>query len=197
MKTKRQICSNIAVLILLLAAPTGINADVVTEWNAIAVQATVTAARPGQTGMLDVAMVQVAVYDAIQAIERRYEPYYVEIPGATGSSELAAAKAAHDVLVSRFPAQASSLDSIFQQYVLNHGFANSDPGFEVGAKAAAAIIASRACDGSFPNPAPPPFTGGTGLGVWRPTPPANLPMLAPWLGNVTPFGLTPTSQRPA
>jgi hypothetical protein len=194
MRRKGRICLNITGLILLLVAPTGINADVVTDWNAIAVQATLTAARPGQTGMLDVAMVQVAVYDAIQAIERRYEPYYVEIPGATGSSELAAAKAAHDVLVSRFPAQASSLDSIFQQYVLNHGFANSDPGFEVGAKAAAAIIASRACDGSFPNPAPAPFIGGTGIGVWRPTPPANLPMLAPWLGNVTPFALTRPSQ---
>jgi hypothetical protein len=144
--------------------------------------------------MIDVAMVHVAVYDAVQAIEKKYEPYYVEIPGATGSLEAAGATAAHDVLVSRFPAQATSLDSTYQLYLLMHGVASNDPGIKVGARAAAGIIALRACDGSFPNPAPPPFIGGTGVGVWRPTPPANLPMLTPWLGNVTPFALTRPSQ---
>ena len=64
----------------------------------------------------------------------------------------------------------------------------------MGAKAAAGIIALRACDGSFPNPAPPPFIGGTAPGVWRPTLPAFAPMAAPWLGNVTPFTLTRPSQ---
>src|SRR6185295_7040959 len=90
--------------------------------------------------------------------------------------------------------QASSLDTTYQDYLVNHGIANNDPGIAVGAQAAAAIIALRACDGSFPNPAPPPFVGGTDPGVWRPTPPGNLPMLAPWLGNVTPFTLTRPSQ---
>jgi hypothetical protein len=194
MKIKLQTWRNFAALVILLAAPASISADAVTDWNAIAVQATVTGARPGQTGMLDVAMVQVAVYDAVQAIEKQYEPYYVEIPGASGSPEAAAAKAAHDVLVNRFPAQASSLDSAYQQYLLSHGLSESDPGTAVGAKAAAGIIALRACDGSFPNPAPPPFIGGTAIGMWRPTPPGNLPMLAPWLGNVTPFTLTRPSQ---
>jgi hypothetical protein len=118
----------------------------------------------------------------------------VEIPGASGSPEAAAAKAAHDVLVSRFPAQAASLDTAYQQYLLNHGLSESDPGVAVGARAAAGIIALRACDGSFPNPAPPPFVGGTALGMWRPTPPAFAPMAAPWLGNVTPFTLTRPSQ---
>lgn len=167
-------------------------ADVVTDWNAIAVQATVTAARA--TGVLDIAMVQAAIYDAVQAIERRFEPYYVEIPGASGSPEAAAAKAAHDVLVNHFPAQAASLDTTYQQYLFNHGLAETDPGVAVGATAAAGIIALRACDGSFPVPPPPPFIGGTTPGVWRPTPPGNLPMLAPWLGTVTPFTLTRPSQ---
>jgi hypothetical protein len=144
--------------------------------------------------MLDVAMVQLAIYDAVQSIEKKYEPYCVEISGASGSPEAAAAKAAHDVLASRFPAQAANLDTIYQQYLLNHGLADNDPGVAVGAKAAAGIIALRACDGSFPNPAPPPFIGGTDIGVWRPTPPGNLPMLAPWLGNVTPFAMTRPSQ---
>jgi hypothetical protein len=70
----------------------------------------------------------------------------------------------------------------------------------VGQEAAAGIIALRANDGSFP-PNPPPFTGGTDIGVWRPTPsylpgppPSFSPMLAPWLRDVTPFTLTSPSQ---
>jgi hypothetical protein len=182
------------VLLALLLVPAYAKADAVSDWNAIAVQATLNASRPGQTGMLDVTMVQLAIYDAVQAIEKRYEPYYVEIPGATGSPIAAAAKAAHDVLVSRFPAQTAALDIAFGQYLSSHGLTEADPGVTVGAKAAAGIIAIRSCDGSFPSPAPPPFVGGTGIGVWRPTPPANLPMLAPWLGNVSPFALTRPSQ---
>ena len=194
MKLKLQIWRNFALLAIMLVIPTAVRADVVSDWNAIAVQSTLTAARPGATGVIDLAMVHAAIYDGVQAIERQYEPYYVEVKGASGSSVAAAAKAAHDVLVSRFPAQAVSLDATYQQYLLDHGLADSDPGVAVGAAAAAGIIALRACDGSFPSPAPPPFIGGTEIGMWRPTPPANLPMLAPWLGNVTPFTLTRPSQ---
>ena len=152
MKLKLQTWRSIAIIAILLAIPASVRADAVADWNAIAVQATVTAARPAATGVLDVAMMQAAIYDAVQAIEKRYEPYYVEIPGASGSPEAAAAKAAHDVLVSRFPAQAAALDATYQQYLLSHGLSETDPGVAVGAKAAAGIIALRACDGSFPNP---------------------------------------------
>ncbi|MCM3900971.1 MAG: hypothetical protein ND866_04635 [Pyrinomonadaceae bacterium] len=183
-----------AIIAIVLAAPNGARADAVGDWNAIAMQATITAGRPNPTINLDIATVQAAVYDAVQAIEKRYEPYYVEIPGATGSPVAAAAKAAHDVLVNRFPAQAASLDMTYQQYLANNGLSENDPGVAVGAKAAAGIIALRACDGSFPNPAPSPFVGGTDPGVWRPTPPAFAPMVTPWLDNVTPFTLTRPSQ---
>ena len=121
MKLKLQTLQTVSMLFVLLAVPACVRADAVSDWNAIAVQSTITAARPGQTGMIDVAMVQLAVYDAVQAIEKKYEPYYVEIPGAAGSPEAAAAKAAHDVLVSRFPAQTANLDTTYQQYLFNHG----------------------------------------------------------------------------
>jgi hypothetical protein len=194
MKLKLQNWRSIAILAILIATPAIAYADAVADWNAIAVQATITGARPGPTGVLDVAMVQAAIYDAVQAIEKRYEPYYVEIQGASGSPVAAAAKAAHDVLVNRFPMQAASLDMTYQQYLFTHGLAETDPGVAVGATAAAGIIALRSCDGSFPVPPPPPFTGGTDPGVWRPTAPGFAPMLAPWLGNVTPFTLTRPSQ---
>src|SRR5262245_5263608 len=194
MTMKRRTCAAIAIAGVGLAVPTSVRADAVSDWNAIAVQAIITGGRPGPTGFLDVATVQAAVYDAVQAIEQQFEPYYVDIPGASGSPAAAAAKAAHDVLVNRFPAQAVSLDMTYQLYLLDHGLAADDPGVAVGARAAAGIIALRACDGSFPVPPPPPFTGGTNPGEWRPTPSANAPMLAPWLGGVTPFTLTRPSQ---
>ena len=162
MNQRLQAWRNFAAIAILLSIPASAGADTVGDWNAIAVQATVTAARAGPTGVLDVAMVQAAVHDAVQSIEGRFKPYHVEVPGASGSPEAAAAKAAHDVLVSRFPAQAASLDTTYQQYLVDHGLAETDPGVQVGATAAAGIIALRADDGSYPEPAPPPFVGGPG-----------------------------------
>ncbi len=178
-------------------------ADAVVDWNAITSQAVAAASppRPGPTGILDFAVVHAAVHDAVQAIVHESEPYAVVIPGATGSPAAAAAKAAHDVLVNRFPAQAAGLDATYLAYLASHGLAPNDPGVAVGAQAAAGIIALRAGDGSFPNPPPPPFIGGTEPGQWRPTPsylpgppPAFSPMAAPWLGNVTPFTLESPDQ---
>jgi hypothetical protein len=191
---KRSIRSTVAVLAFCIASlgVTIARADVVTDWNAIAAQATVTGARPGPTGVIDIAMVHLAIYDAVQAIEGQYEPYAIVIPNASGSSVAAAAKAAHDVLVSRFPPQKAALDATFAAYLSARGLASSDSGVGVGAKAAAGILALRAGDRSFPAVNPPPFTGGTDPGDWRPTPPGNAAMAFPWLATVRPF----TMRRP-
>ena len=177
-------------------------ADAVTDWNAIAVQTIVNAGASHSSAIsfLDNATVQVAVYDAVEALSGRFQPYHVQTTGASGSVVAAVAAAAHDVLVNRFPAQAGALDITYQNYLTSHGLAQNDPGVAVGQQAAAEIIALRANDGSFPVNAPP-FTGGNEVGVWRPTtsylpgpPPSLSPGLAPWLAGVTPFTLTSPSQ---
>ena len=199
MKLKHQPYMAIAILAILFAAPASASADAVADWNAIAVQtiSAATPARPATVSFLDIAIVQAAVYDAVQAIDKRFKPYHVEIPGASGSPEAATAKAAHDILVNLFPAQAMFLDATYAQYLLNHSIAPNDPGVAVGATAAAGIIALRANDGRFP-PNQVPFVGATELGKWRPTesfigtppaPPSFAPMLTPWVANVTPFTL--------
>src|SRR6267378_458823 len=189
-------------LAISLAMSSVVRADAVTDWNAIAVQTIVNAGptHGSAVGFLDNATVQVAVYDAVEAITGRFRPYHVHIPGASGSPAAAVAKAAHDVLVNRFPLQTASLDATYHAYLAAHVLAETDPGVAVGAQAAAGIIALRANDGSFPTN-PPPFTGGTTLGEWRPTPsylpgppPALSPALAPWLAAVTPFTLKSPSQ---
>ena len=182
----------------VISASTSARAEAVSDWNAIAVQALATAdpPRPGPIAFLDLAVVQVAVHDAVQAIDRRFQPYHVTIPGASGSSEAAAAKAAHDVLVNILPGQAAALDMTYHDYFTAHGLAETDPGVRVGEVAAAGILALRANDGRVPKTPPPPFNGGTAPGVWRPTPslqpgppPSGASMATPWLATVPPFTL--------
>src|SRR5215510_9513828 len=190
MKLKLQPSPAMAILAILLAAPATARADAVTIWNDIAIRTifAATPARPVPVAFLDMAMVQVAVYDAVQAIDKRFKPYHVEIPGASGSPEAATAKAAHDILVNLFPAQTMFLDATYARYLSEHGLAPNDPGVEVGRAAARGIIDLRANDGRFP-PNPPDFTGGMRPGEWRSTPSfignplvslSFAPMLTPW-----------------
>jgi len=178
-------------------------ADAITDWNLITLQTMGAAAppRPGPSGVLDLSKVHAAMYDAVQAIEGDFEPYAGPIPGATGSPEAAAAKAAHDVLVSLFPPQTASLDTIYQNYLTSHGLATNDPGVAVGQQAALNVIAFRAADGSFPNPPLPPFFGFNETGVWRsttsylpPPPPSGAPMAAEFLAYMTPYAIESASQ---
>ena len=174
--------------------------DAVVDWNEIA-QPAIAAGRPGPIGAMDSALVQVAVHDAVQAIDKRFEPYHVEVKRAQGSRSAAAAAAAHAVLVGMYPAQAPALDATYFNYLAAHGLTN-DPGLLVGEKVAAGILPLRRTD---PVPLPPPFTGGTGIGQWRPTPsflgnppapPSGAPMAVHWMAGFDPFTLTsPTRFR--
>src|SRR5215470_19471164 len=106
MMSLRKFAYLIVLECLMCAVPT--HADVISDWNATATGIAVPA-RPGPTSMLDLAMVHAAMHDAVQAYDGRYEFYSQPISNATGSAVAAAASAAHDVLVARFPAQAGNL----------------------------------------------------------------------------------------
>jgi hypothetical protein len=187
---------------LLGAASAAARADAVVDWNEITAEA-VTAGRPGPIGIVDVALVQVAVHDAVQAIERRYEPYHAEIAHARGKRSAAVAAAAYHVLAGMYEAQAATLQAKYADYLANNGL-TGDPGLDVGQQVAARILPLRRVN---PNPLPPPFVGRNEVGVWRPTPsllgnppaPAPFsPMAAPWMGQLDPFTLTsPTRFRAA
>jgi hypothetical protein len=195
---KRIIASLLVTTAVGLSWPTVARADAVTDWNTIALDTIMGAspARPGPVVFLDIAVVQAAVYDAVQAIGGKYKPYKVEIPGASGSPEAATAKAARDVLVSIFPEKAESLDTMYRGYLTKKDLKENDPGVAVGEKAAAGIIAMHANNVRVPNPSPDPFRGDTKPGMWRPTtsyqsgtPASDSPMATPWLGAVSSFTL--------
>ena len=91
----------IAIALIALASARVTRADAVTDWNAIASDAiVVTALQPPPVSALSFAMVQGAVYDAVNAIDRGYRPYLVQPPSnPTDSKEAATATAAFRVLV--------------------------------------------------------------------------------------------------
>jgi hypothetical protein len=172
----------------LLSAASPAAADVVTDWNVSSVGFINAAARPAPAFMLDIAMVHVAIHDAVQAYQGRFSTYNAPILNAAGSPLAAVAAAAHDVLVSRFQLPSpnagliAQVDAAYASYLLGKGLAANDAGVAVGKQAAANIIARRVNDGAYPA-SPEIFNGGTGLSEWRDP----RPMASPWMGNVTPF----------
>lgn len=174
------------VLVLASLAWAGTaNADVVTDWNDITMSA-VGPGRPGPVGFHDVAVVQLAVHDAIQSYERRFEPYYVQVKGPKGSKSAAAATAAYRLLVTFYPSQATTLDATYGTWLANNGL-TGNAGIETGEAVAALYAALRRTD---PNPPLPPFNGGTNPGEWRPTAPGFAPMAFEQQAYFHPFALT-------
>lgn len=165
----------------------------VTEWNQHAVALTLLPASnlaPVQQTRA-MAIVQVAVHDAVNGITGKYATY---LPPATApanaSAEAAAIAAAHHALRNLFGP--GNLDTLYLASLAAHGLSSSDPGIEYGRNAAAAILALRANDNSaqaqFNYTAP-----GAGMpGVWVPLTSAPA-LLAGW-GEVTPFVLHNSSQ---
>lgn len=146
--------------------------------------------------IIDLAMVHLAMHDAVQAYDKRFNPYAGAIANASGSSAVAAAKAAHDVLVNRFSMQTGALDTQYATFLASltppPTSADIAGGEVVGAAAALNVIDARAGDGSFPGSFTQ-FTGGTGPGEWQPNA-GTLGMVSPWAATVRPFTLESLSR---
>src|SRR5438046_5689702 len=169
------------------------DADVVTEWNSVALDAIRTGHTAPPIASRSLAIAHVSIYDAVNGIARTYEPYLVQsaVP-SSASREAAASAAAHEALVNLFPASASSFDALHAAILaaIRDG-PQKTAGIVWGEFVANQILAARANDGSNAIVQPP---GGSGPGVWVPTPPAFLPYLLPQWGFVTPFGMSSSSQ---
>jgi hypothetical protein len=140
------------------------------------------------------AIVHIAIFDAIVAIEGGYQSY-TGLPRARRDTSMKAAiaQAAHDTLVELFPAQAASFGAELAASLGRiPGSATKARGIELGSRAAAAILALREDDGSqhdeplvdveFPTSAAP--------GHWRQDPISQIPLaLGAYWGGVTPFVL--------
>jgi len=181
-----------ALLISTLA-----HADVVTDWNNAALNAIRAGITAPPIASRSLAILHVSIYDAINGIARKYEPYLVQSAVPAGASrEAAASAAAHEALVNLFPAAKSSFDALHAAILaaVPNG-AQKIAGIVWGEFVADQILASRADDGWNATVLPP---GGSGPGVWVSTPPAFLPYALPQWGFVTPFTMNSSSQfRPS
>ena len=168
-------------------------AQAIATWNAIALKTTAAGpfSPPRETRAM--AMVSIAVFDAVNSITQRYESYGIHVAVGRGASvEAAACAAAHRVLVSLYPAAAASLDAARDSTLsrIAAGPARDD-GVAAGETVAAAVLAMRARDHAADQAR---YAPGSGMGVWVPTPPGFVAALEPGWGMVTPFVMNVGSQ---
>ncbi len=178
-----------------LVTPAVIYSDVVTDWNNITIQAIrADATHPGPTwASRHFAMVHVAIYDAVNAIDQTHQPFHVAASAPPDASrEAAAAQAAYRVLATLHPTQRASLDAALATTLASVAEGpGKAAGIALGDSVGAEIVAWRSVDGSSPEP---PFTPGTNPGEWRPTAPDFTPALGPGWGKVVPFAMNSGAQ---
>jgi hypothetical protein len=201
--TKRWLGPLLVAGCFVLVAPAVASADVVSEWNAIA-QAETLPLRPTAHGeSRGIAMVEGAVYDAVNAIDRGHQPYLLDLddPGFQpfGSQDAAAATAAYRVLLAITPdARHAGLDTAYMTTMatIPNG-AIEDEGVAAGEAAADAMLDARVGDGFM---AAFSFDIGLEAGDWRPLgfsvdPPATGARDPDaWVGNLKPFLVKSPSQ---
>ena len=191
----------------LLYVPQIAGADVVTDWNTIAVS-TVSTDKVNNRQSRDMAMVHAAMFDAMNAIRPFYTPAMVSFKTkGYASREAAAAQAAHDVLLALFPAQQANLDAKLAATLAqipddkrDHGHRPKYWGIVAGQVVASAVLTARQNDHAFDSV---PFTPLPGAGEYQFTQGCNATNISvPGWGNVAPFTTSdpdyfPTATRPA
>ena len=187
-------------LVLLMAACLSAQ-NVVVQWDGIASTTIVTNGKEASVASgVWFAYVHLAVFDAVNAIDHRFQPYlFTANPPAGANMDAAAIAAAHRVLVHYFPAQAPDpigglgLDSKFSNSLaaIPDTGSNIAAGVAVGEASAQAIINARANDGLLANVF---YNPPVGPGFYQRTPPSFAPPLTPWLGQMVPFTMTGPAQ---
>src|SRR5262249_44294244 len=138
----------VAIALLGLVRPAA--ADIISDWNDRTVEFVVAHAMGPPPAERVIAMTHLAMFDAIDAIERRYNPYLVQIPAAkTASKEAAAAAAAAAILAAVDPKAAPDMKAALAASIAT--IADSDAkieGIKLGEAVAAKILEARANDGA-------------------------------------------------
>ena len=165
----------------------------VVAWNTFTANLVAENLPPGpQTYTL--AIVQIAIHDALNAIDPRYERYEFAgtAPGASVAAAVAAA--AHDTLVQLVPQAAASVAAQYMAALstVPEGTAKN-MGIATGQAAATAILARRNGDDLAAAITKPYVPGPPNPGVYQPTPPLNVVLLAGW-SELRPFAITSASQ---
>ena len=188
----KQLRTSVLLVTLLASSAIAAKADPVLDWNAIAVSTLISQLQSPFSQARYMAITQLAVFEAVNAITGDYEPYLGTVPAPLGARADAAAVAAAYSVLKHYFSGAPLLDGQYAAALaaIPAGPAR-DAGVATGNAAAAAMIAKRLNDGS----APPLFfvPPSTAAGVWQPTPscPPAGGVNFQWQ-NITPFGVPST-----
>lgn len=178
---------------IVLSVPFAARADMVTDWNQTALRTTeiANAPVPGQTRTM--AMVHAAIFDAVNAVSRKYTTYAVDVRPAPGASpEAAAAAAASGILERLYPQQKAITDAALANALakIPEGAAKAD-GLRLGQEVAEKLFAMRKDDGSAAHKS---YSFASGAGVYQATPPINANPILPQWRYVKPFMITSAKQ---
>jgi hypothetical protein len=179
----------------------------VLEWNQIFIDTLIATNTANSSSQRLGAIVHTAIFDAYNGIERRFTPIFVRDRAPSRASRLAATIAAgYTALVGLFPSRKPELDARYEASLAalrvqcqdqspeqpSSCTDRIDRGIDWGIAVAHVVLAWRANDGF--SVSYPPFTGGTAVGQWRPTPPASGPMSAQGLAFTDMFVLVSNTQ---
>jgi hypothetical protein len=170
-----------------------LSADIVVQWNEVLLDAVRASNTPPPPASRHLAIMHVAIYDAVNSIDGSYTPYLVAKGGPRGASpEAAAAQAAHDTLSALYPALKPTFDAALRDSLaaIPDGPAEQ-MGIAVGRYTANKVLLARRNDGSD---AVVPYAPGGDPGDWQPTPPALAASLFPQWPDVKPFAMTGAGQ---
>jgi len=181
------------LLAVALTVPVPAFADVVTDWNQTAIRATEIASAPVPVQTRVMSIVHAAIFDAVNAVDRKYTVYAVDVRAAPGASaEAAVAAAAHGILERLFPVQKPITDAALASSLAQIGDSPAKAeGLRVGKEVAAKLFDLRKDDGAATQQT---YSFGTGAGVYQATPPMNASPILPQWRNVKPFIITSSKQ---
>ena len=180
---------------LAIGVPVSANANVITDWDEKAVAVVMPAGTAGvsqqvYTAQRTMGMVHAAMFDAVNSIERRYQPYLVQLPASpTTSKDAAAAAAASAVLAATNEKTASAMKEALASYlksIPDDDAAKAD-GVKLGEAVAAKVLEARANDG---HDAVDDYRPRTTPGVYVPT---SITAASNW-SKVKPFAIKAASQ---
>src|SRR5688500_14845460 len=166
--------------------------DVVLHWNEVLLQS-LTSQPPRVPLARNMALVHVAMFDAVNAIDRSYEPYFADVHASRGASkEAAAAQAAHDTLSALYPSRRPEYDAALAEDLAGIPAGKAPQGSAIGQEVARQILDLRANDGAAAIATYTPPSNAPGQ--WQPTPPDFSPAASAHVPNVTPFATESSSQ---
>ncbi len=177
------------ILVVGIALPATAGAqvlDTLVEWQRLTQVTVAGTATPTVFFTRPYAMTSIAMFDALNSIERGYQPYLIEVSAsATASREAAIAQAAHDVLVALYPGQLATLDAALATTLSGRPAAAVAEGVQIGAAVARAVLQSRANDG-WDRPVTPYLLPSL-PGYYQVTPPQNATVTFTHYPGVQPF----------